>query len=161
MKDAQEGEPQKSYESHPVVEEYDDEQAGRLSTEHSLPDKLARSLCSRLIASQRLYYIYGLLFNAFLLCLYVVMVFSEHRACKSKSGKVDVTRNMEILFQVGFLAAVCSFVDAAFFELYMRQKSFREMSLNGYISRRTEKLVLRYILCQYVFRVATIGLSLA
>ena len=75
-----------------------------------------------------MYYVYGMLFNAFLLSFYSVMVFSEHNECKSKNGKANVTRVLQIAFIAGFVATLLDFVNSSFFEFYIRMRSYRERS---------------------------------
>ena len=80
----------------------------------------------RLILNQRIYYIAGLLFNALLLSFYTVMAFTPHIPCLTMTGS-NVTKGFEFAFKLGFFATAADFVNAAFFEFYVRQRNHFEM----------------------------------
>ena len=76
-------------------------------------------LAWRLILNQRLYYIAGLLLNALLLSLYTVMAFTSHTPCLTPTGS-NVTKGYEFAFKLGFFVTSADFINAAFFEFYVR-----------------------------------------
>ena len=54
------------------------------------------------IMSYLFYFIVILLFNMVLLSFYVMEVFAEHHACKTRSGR-NITEKYEFVFQVGLI----------------------------------------------------------
>lgn len=92
-----------------------------------------------------------MLFNALLMSFYSVMVFSEHVPCYTESG-MNVTKGFEFAFKLGFYAGAADFINAAFFEFYIRQRNHVEMSAYGYITQATLTLETIYAVMEWVFR---------
>lgn len=101
--------------------------------------------------NQRFYYITGLLLNALLLSFYTVMAFTPHIACLTSTG-TNVTKGFEFCFKLGFFATVADFINAAFFEFYIRQRNHAEKERYGYITKGTLTLETIYAVMEWVFR---------
>ena len=105
-------------------------QTGYYGSEHK------HSCFWRVVLNQRCYYLVGLLLNALLLSLYTVMAFTSHVPCLGPRGS-NVTKGFEFCFKLGFYACAADFINAAFFEFYIRQRNHVEMSAHGFVSRTT------------------------
>jgi len=104
---------------------------------------------------------YGMLFNAFLLSFYSVMVFTSHDQCQSKKGKANVTKFIQIAFIAGFMITSLDFINSAFFEFYIRMRTHREKTTFGYIHDKTERFALQYAVLEWVLRAIMVLVSFA
>lgn len=109
--------------------------------------------------NQRFYYIAGLLLNALLLSFYTVQTFTPHVPCLTDTG-MNVTKGFEFAFKLGFYACVADFVNAAFFEFYIRQRNHVEMDEHGFVSKTTQAFETVYAVMEWVFRGLYIIVSL-
>ena len=101
----------------------------------------------------------GLLLNALLLSLYTVMAFTAHVPCLGPRGS-NVTKGFEFCFKLGFYACAADFINAAFFEFYIRQRNHVEMSAHGFVSRTTQTLETVYAVMEWAFRAFYILISM-
>ena len=115
-------------------------------------------LAWRLILNQRLYYIAGLLLNALLLSLYTVMAFTPHIPCLTPTGS-NVTKGYEFAFRLGFFATSADFINAAFFEFYVRQRNHAEIEARGFVTSTTQTMEIIYAVMEWVFRGLTVLIS--
>ena len=72
------------------------------------------------------YFLTGLILNMLLISFYVVVVFMEHPKCMSKSGKTNVTAQIDLIFYIGFGSVVIDFMHSFFGENYTRLRSYSE-----------------------------------
>ena len=105
----------------------------------------------RVILNQRFYYIAGLLFNALLLSFYTVMAFTPHIPCMTATGQ-NVTKGFEFAFKLGFFATAADFINAAFFEFYIRQRNHMEVVNYGYVTAAQLTMETIYAVMEWVFR---------
>ena len=87
------------------------------------------------------------------------MTFTEHQKCLSKSGRTNVTRNIQVAFIIGFAMTTLDFINSAFFEFYIRSRTHRDKTILGYVSQRTEMLAIQYALLEWVFRILMVIVS--
>ena len=98
-------------------------------------------------------------FNAFLLSFYTVMAFTEHQPCLTATGS-NVTQGFDFAFKLGFCGVAADFLNAAFFEIYIRLRKQDEMEKRGYVSSMTCTLQTIYIAMEWAFRAVTLTVSL-
>lgn len=65
---------------------------------------------------------------------------------------MNVTKGFEFAFKLGFYACVADFVNAAFFEFYIRQRHHIEMEEHGFVSKTTQAFETIYAVMEWVFR---------
>jgi hypothetical protein len=97
--------------------------------------------------------------NALLLSFYTVQAFTPHTPCLTATGS-NVTKGFEFAFKLGFYAAAADFVNAAFFEFYIRQRNHIEMEAHGFVSKTTQTMETVYAVMEWVFRGLYILVSL-
>ena len=77
------------------------------------------------------YYIGNLLTNVFITSLYIVQVFSNHEACRTRSG-FNVTMRYDIAFRLGFIIIAAEISNTNLFGIYIRFIKKREETSLGY-----------------------------
>ena len=122
-------------------------------------DSHRKSSFWRIVLNQRCYYIAGLLLNALLLSFYTVQTFTPHVPCRTLTGS-NVTKGFEFAFKLGFYAAAADFINAAFFEFYIRQRTHIEIQNFGQVTKTTQALETVYAVMEWVFRAIYILLTI-
>ena len=68
-----------------------------------------------------------------MLSFYTVMAFTPHMPCYNQTDQ-NITKGFEFAFKLGFFATAADFINAAFFEFYIRQRNHMETVNYGYVS---------------------------
>ena len=129
-----------------AMHRYDNYSTGHFGTRKSFgkiefePDKSSSEQSSvKTIVNQSLqkaltytvYYIGNLLTNVFITSLYIVQVFSNHEACRTRSG-FNVTMRYDIAFRLGFIIIAAEISNTNLFGIYIRFIKKREETSLGY-----------------------------
>ena len=65
---------------------------------------------------------------------------------------MNVTKGFEFAFKLGFYACVADFVNATFFEFYIRQRNHVELEEHGFVTKTTLAFETVYAVMEWVFR---------
>ena len=77
------------------------------------------------------YFVFGILTNALCLCFYAVITFKDHPHCESKTGKTNVTFQIDFALHLGLWATCIDFIHTCFVEVIIRSRSYLEAEKFG------------------------------
>jgi len=61
------------------------------------------------------------------------MAFSTHEVCLNAVG-LNITKGFDFAFRLGFYATLADFLNAAFFEFYIRHRNLLERDKLGFVT---------------------------